>query len=450
MLLVQTAPARIIEAGPLTLEVRVGSRIAHLFHVVDQLSAWSEYCHPQYRRYWEEKFGPFTPEEKGLLAEHAAIRMRRGWGSLEPIFYTPEELEKTLADPRLGAADAATERRVFAKFAVRIEQLVKEESEAAERFAGGIERRREELAAFATKAGRLFGTKALRIPVYLLANPDDRMLGGGYNGGRLTLEIPRKSDPFPSFLHEVLHSFLEGHIPALDAAARGVPGLNGQTLNEGICYALSPGLLHASGPNADPLAMRVATDLREGRRLSDAYTRFNRFGLALRPLVKSSLDDPQATFATVLPRAVDTWRTLHELSHALQPPERPRIVSFGPGWETLNDHVWGLGYTLSANTHDEDHYRRVLAGAAKGETVVLLYAGDFNPKFRDVPAPYRDLLPRPMPEIEAALARDETLEVEGTARGFRVILLAAPTEEKLKALIAQTKRIGIAPKNEDF
>ncbi|MBC7807074.1 MAG: hypothetical protein H7145_13095, partial [Akkermansiaceae bacterium] len=113
-----------IRAGPLTLEVRVGTRTAHVFHVVDQLSGWSEYCHAQYRRYWEKTHGPFTEAETALLAEHAEIRRRRGWGSLEPIFYTPKGLEAALADPRLGTVDATTERRVFAAFAPRIEEMM--------------------------------------------------------------------------------------------------------------------------------------------------------------------------------------------------------------------------------------------------------------------------------------------------------------------------------------
>ena len=35
------------KAGPLTLDVHI-SRTATLFHVVDQISEWSPYCHRQY------------------------------------------------------------------------------------------------------------------------------------------------------------------------------------------------------------------------------------------------------------------------------------------------------------------------------------------------------------------------------------------------------------------
>ncbi|MBC7807063.1 MAG: hypothetical protein H7145_13040, partial [Akkermansiaceae bacterium] len=409
------------------------------------LSGWSEYCHAQYRRYWEKTHGPFTEAETALLAEHAEIRRRRGWGSLEPIFYTPKGLEAALADPRLGTVDATTERRVFAAFAPRIEEMMASESGPSERFVEKIERKRPELAAFATKAARLFGAKSLRLPVYLFANPADSDIGGGYNGGVLTLEIPRKADAFPPFLHEVFHAFLEPHGPALAAATQGIPGLNSETLNEGLAYALSPGIIHSAAPGADPLRAQVAADFRNGKRLSDSYTRFNRFGLALRPLVQRSLEDPHVTFAAVLPRAVDTWRTLAELSGAFQPPERPRIFSFGPAWEELNERSWGLGYWLRAYGHLSDDYRQTLASLPKGATVFLLYTPDFDPALRDVPVEYRDLLPKSLEEINAAVSRGADVEAEGNKRGLRVVLLGAPTMERLKSLIAKTKLLPPAP-----
>lgn len=434
-----------IQAGPLTIEVQVGSPTAHLFHVVDQLSGWSEYCHPQYKEYWLKTHGPFSVEETSLLAEHAKLRQRRGWGSLEPIFFTPKDLEATLSDPRLGAQDAAIERRVFAAFSQKITQLVKEEAEPANQFVAKIEAKKAELAIFAGHAARFFDVKSLRVPVYVLANPSDGWIGGGYNGGVLTLEVPRKADAFPSFLHELFHAFLEKHIPAMTAASKGVTGLDAQTLNEGFAYALSPGLLHNGGPDFDPLSYQVNSHFKAGMLLSDSYTRFNRFGLALRPLVKSALADPKATFTEVLPKAVSTWQAVVEISRAFQPPERTRIISFGPSWEILNDKVWHLGYALSAQSHVEEHYRQSIGGASKGTTVVILYTPDFNPKFRDVPESFQDLLPIPMSEVASRLAKGESLELTGNARNLKIILLAAPTMDKLKELVGKSKLIPKAP-----
>ena len=41
-----------LDAGPLKLEICV-SETAHLFHVVDQIAEWSEFCHRQYVSYFE-------------------------------------------------------------------------------------------------------------------------------------------------------------------------------------------------------------------------------------------------------------------------------------------------------------------------------------------------------------------------------------------------------------
>jgi hypothetical protein len=50
--------------------------------------------------------------------------------------------------------------------------------------------------------------------------------------------------------------------------------------------------------------------------LSDSYTRFSFYGLALRPLLKEALTDQKQTLETFLPRAVDAWIVLIELDRA--------------------------------------------------------------------------------------------------------------------------------------
>jgi hypothetical protein len=63
-----------VAAGPLVLRVHV-SRTAQVFHVVDQLAAWSEFCHAQYAR-----AVALSDDERALLAEHARVRAKLGWG----------------------------------------------------------------------------------------------------------------------------------------------------------------------------------------------------------------------------------------------------------------------------------------------------------------------------------------------------------------------------------
>src|SRR5215831_4355872 len=68
-----------LDAGPLKLDVYI-SETAQLFHVVDQISQWSEFSHEQYVRYFESLGGRLSESDRKILAEHVAIRKRYGWG----------------------------------------------------------------------------------------------------------------------------------------------------------------------------------------------------------------------------------------------------------------------------------------------------------------------------------------------------------------------------------
>ena len=87
-----------------------------------------------------------------------------------------------------------------------------------------------------------------------------------------------------------------------------------QTLNEGLAYAMSPGIHHTG--NSDPLQASVAGFMAKGSPLSESYTRFNTFALALRPLLMQALADPKQNLDSFLPRAADAWLVLTELDHA--------------------------------------------------------------------------------------------------------------------------------------
>ncbi len=95
----QGRPSTHLEAGPLKLDIYV-SDTAQLFHVVDQISQWSEFSHKQYVRYFEKLDGGLSETDREVLAEHAAIRKAYGWGrGPEQVFYTQLDLEEAL---RLG------------------------------------------------------------------------------------------------------------------------------------------------------------------------------------------------------------------------------------------------------------------------------------------------------------------------------------------------------------
>jgi hypothetical protein len=307
-----------LDAGPLKLDVYI-SETAQLFHVVDQISQWSEFSHEQYVRYFKSLDGGLSESDRKILDEHVAIRKRYGWGrGPEQVFYTPLDLDEALkagiANGHLTVAEAETERRVLNHFRPRVERLVAD-SKPLEDFVREFAGRQSDLDTFATEVARFVGrSPAKPIPFYVIADPDDRNMGGGYNGGILTLEIPRKRDVYPTVLHELFHAFLETKKDKIEIAIHSVPGLDFQTLNEGLAYALSPGLQHTG--DSDQLQAQVSAYIAKGALLSDSYTRFSFFALALRPLLKDAMGDPHQNLESFLPRAVDAWVVLVELDRA--------------------------------------------------------------------------------------------------------------------------------------
>jgi hypothetical protein len=320
----QQAEPIVVEAGALRCEIHV-SRTAHLFHVVDQISAWDQYCHGQYRRAMTSA-AAFTPDDEAMLARHVEVRKARGWGrGLEQTFYSPLDLDAALAQGvqqgNLTAAEADVERAVFAHFAARIEALLAEERPRLERFAAALAADRARLAAFADKLAAFVGVPQVTVPAFLIANPDDRNFGGGYNGGRLTLEVPRAFDALPTFLHEVMHAFLAVREPELRKAIAVDPSLDWQTFNEGITHALAPGLYRPEG-DVDVLQREVGQDFARGLRFADGPVRFRFYALTLRPLLAQALEQ-KATIDAFVPRALDAWKVAQEIA-AMRAAARPR------------------------------------------------------------------------------------------------------------------------------
>lgn len=305
-----------IEVGPLRLDVYI-SRTATLFHVVDQLSEWSYYCHRQYGR----AFAPFSDADRAVLAKHKVVRSAHSWGKgLEQTFYSPLPLEAAIqngiAQGWLSPDEAATEHDGLLHFAPRIDALLTTQASALAAFRDRLRHELESRAQVIAEFARFTGKSPDVVPVYLLPNPDAQNMGGGYNGDRLTIEIPTAADAVPTALHELFHAFLDTRRSDLESAVAGVPGLDAETLNEGLADAFSPGLVHRGPTDDDPLAKTVGEEFAAGKPSSDAFTRHNRYALALRPLLKDALSDGRQTLSTFLPRAIDVWRALHEVETA--------------------------------------------------------------------------------------------------------------------------------------
>ena len=118
----------------------------------------------------------------------------------------------------------------------------------------------------------------------------------------------------------------------------------------------------------------------------------------------------------------------------------PNWYSAGPGWRELDAIALSHKAWVLAFSHSAKHYQTILSLSQPGSLIVLTFALD-NPD-REVPAEYKDLLPMPWPEIEAALKKGETVKHSASARQRRIVLLAAPTERQLIDLIHRTRLLS--------
>jgi hypothetical protein len=295
---------RHLECGPLVLDVHV-SRTAQLFHIVDQLSAWDPHCREEYRRRI-----PLTLADEKVLAPYALLRRARGWGGgLEQTLYTVWGLDEALFEgvraSRITGEEALLLRATLLHFAPRIDALLVLHREELAVFAASLEP--ERLATAAKTLGRFCGVEKLSVPCFLVAGPG-RRFGGGYNGGRLVLEVPRGQDPRTVLLHEVAHAFFQTRREEIAKVAAKTTGLDEETLSEGLAYAFAQGLHH--GGKSDPLARRVEEHRARGEGLDARRSgaRFRIYALALRPVLAKSLESE--SLAEFLPRAAEVWRGL--------------------------------------------------------------------------------------------------------------------------------------------
>jgi hypothetical protein len=124
-------------------------------------------------------------------------------------------------------------------------------------------------------------------------------------------------------------------------------------------------------------------------------------------------------------------------------PQHANWFSAGPAWEELGKVAKSRGCLLSSFNHRASHYATILSKSQPGSTIVLLFALDHWDT--NAPEEYRDLLPVPWDQIEAALNKGKTVERAGTARQRKIVLLAAPTESQLNKLIRTTKLLPPNP-----
>jgi hypothetical protein len=112
-----------------------------------------------------------------------------------------------------------------------------------------------------------------------------------------------------------------------------------------------------------------------------------------------------------------------------------RVDLFGE----IVDMVREVTHNKTGRPHDKKSYDSIFIegiwGRKPGDVVVLLFTLDTDDR---IPVEYEDLLPVAWPGIESALKQGKPLELRSVARETNIILLAAPTAEKLRQLVGQS------------
>lgn len=427
-------PDQRITCGPLVLEIYV-SRTAHVFHLVDQLAAWDNSCHGQYRQSMQ-----LSAEDEEALHGYASVREKRRWGQgLEQTFYVPLEIEPAIRagvhDGTLTDAEAKVIRPVLERFASRADELLKSKRSAVENAFAKIDRARLEEAA--RKLARFTHVDKLVVPAFPLASPTPG--GGAMDGGRLRWEVSSEDVSFWVLLHELSHAFVMQRNDLLEATVAKTPGLSMTLLGEGLAYAMAPGLY---GDNdGDNLAYNVAQDRAANAAWKDdGPGRFREYALGLRPLFKEALAD--GTLEAFLPRARDVFLALREVEEAsIDHGGPPKLAIAGPAGDVVRERLLSSQFShwISWVDHDARKYGELLSKLGERDWFVLLVAGDDAQR---IPAQYASLSPVAPDEIDRRLRSGKTIAEVGARDKTRVVLLAAPTLGALKELARTTELLN--------
>jgi hypothetical protein len=457
-----TAP--VVEAGPLRLSPVI-SETAQLFHIVDALSQWSPLCHRQYTRWFERKEnGGLSPEDLAMLSEHASLRKRLGWGGLDAAFEVDASLEKALDDAvksgTLSADDGKIERKVLSHFRQRVAAFVEPQRAVLEQFAAHLVEHAPALLDFSRKASRFFGGTRVDMPMYLVATTDYSG-GGGFNGGKLVVEVSAvPSEPFEVVIHEAWHAIARTHESEMERAASTVPGLDFETLSEGLAYAVAPGIYGPFGDHSDLLLFSVKSSTAD-QFLDQPYTRFRRLALALRPSLQPALDG-KGTFESFLPIEIAVYQGLAALAKVdKEHPQRPfcgqggtplqaamaqankdrapRLYIFGEAGARLRQdfgtgqhiEIWSRPLELAALTE--------LSSRIHAEDTILLTLIMPDP----LPAPFAALLQGHDGEIAQRRAHEPSGEavVEASTTSPRVIVLWATSVDEVVVLARRSTNL---------
>lgn len=442
-LLIATVSSPSVVAGPLTLQV-VTSQSAQIFHVVDHLSGWTPYAHRQFR----EELSGLSADDEALLKQHAAVRQRLGYGALDQVFYAPRTLAASLdaaSNEGLSDADVAIERAVLQAFTARAEAMQKKFAPRVERLSMMLADDKATLTAFATEASRFFGGGRVDLPVFLIASPGGPGTGGGgFNGGRLVVEVADEDVAAGVVLHEAWHAFADAHRVELMQAVTTVPGLDWETFSEGLAYAVVPGIYRFRSERDDYLTTKVRED-RAAKKLyaDDPFVRFRRVALALRPTVSDALTRGE-TWSTTVPHVLAVVRAVSALAEVEERTPRG-FFCLGSAPKPIATAFAEAGHDAWARAATAEQLADLAPRMRPQDTVVLVVA---RKDVRTLPTEVLALLG----DERAALLKNVEREPHGwfkartRPRAPQVVVVWGPTPPAALPESAQAALLGPLPK----
>jgi len=373
------ADQRSVALGPVAFQVTI-SRTAQIFYFVDEISLWESHCHKQYAR-WADEQHVVGPRERSLLEAHKRLRSASGgWGALDQAFASPlsirEAASRAVTAGLLTPADAEQERAVLEAFEPLLARTIDEGYSQLEAFRALLVEREPTLGRVLSDVQGLAETYSPQpIPLFLVTNPVGRSGGGGFNGGIAWVEVNNTLEAIDTFTHEAIHVVLRDRDRDIRATATACgAGLDRETLNEGLDYAISPGMFHEG--NGDPLGEAVDAARRRGQAGTDQLVRDQRLGLALRPLLESALGRKQKLSA-ILPKACDAWRGV-----LAEPWPVAGTAPFAPPVFIVADAVyrqWLVDRLRALGVPSETRFSTdldALLPRAAGHTLVIAMVGD--------------------------------------------------------------------------
>lgn len=434
-----------VDIGPVTFVLH-DSRTASIFHALDQISGWTQWAHPQYKDHWGKTLA-LTKDEQALLDAHADLRRRIGYGKCEQAFYTDADLPDALlaAKKIFTPEEWQIESRMLIALAPKVDRVL-------EPLKGVVQSRIEELRVQADRikpllvqSARFAGVRGAALGGYLIPSPGEGVGGGGFNGGVLTVEVTAKGgDHVGVFVHEAFHALMIERQPLVEKLGQAL-GYDFETASEAMAHVVYPGIFN---PNGDELERRgrKALEMLARAELPPARAMNDFLALALRPLLRELLADPNATFDNSKQRIEDVLRG----ALALAPPKKvagfdPKTTRLGSkaNYFIFTDHkeaslavqklLEARKVNLWSRRHSVSEFKTLRDGMVNGDVLILAF-GERTPNEAAL-AQYAPLLPEPFETVRAK-SQSAAYSVKLEKQGLVIYIVSAASNEKLMAAVS--------------